>query len=109
MKTVPSALARINRLLDGEPINTSAARDAIVDALDAYDRRFTESLEANKRLREAEAIIGELQKLVVNVSGWVSRGRSETAIAAMDAAMHDGWAAMGWRRYIDRQGGSPNG
>lgn len=61
---------------------------------------------------DAEAVIGRLQTLVYNVCGWVSRGQSETAVKTMDAAMEDGWTAMGWRQYLEakrtRQEGANN-
>ncbi len=50
-------------------------------------------------VREAEAIIGRLMTLVIDVEGWISNGKSETAAKAISAARDDAWAATGWRDY----------
>lgn len=81
-----------------------ATRDPIDDfLLRRLDEARAERDRYKAKLDAAETIIGKLQNLVVDVHGWVSHGCSETATAAMNSAMRNGWEEMGWRAYCDEK------
>jgi len=68
-----------------------------------FARAAIAAMPPSPSLLPAFAVIGNLQRLVVNVLYWIEHGQSETAAKALNLAMADDWAQVGWRDICDRE------
>lgn len=99
--TISGMTAKYNNLLAERDAAIARAAEAtgFADGLEkSLDHAAADRDRAIAERDDALAVIGELQKLAVNVRYWIAHGHSETAIKALNEAMADGWAVVGYKR-----------